>query len=272
MLYLCIVIQIIKTMKKLFFITIGVALLVSSCGTYTGAGAYVGAGFGSIIGSAVGGISGGWCGSDVGTLVGMAGGAVVGAAIGAQADKAAEEEYQEHKQRTMERIEQKRQSDYSYSAPDYNDSGFDPSNGADDRFDFSPGSANSGSGYSVAQPAVPDNQLLEIRNLRFVNEQEQNLTVRPGEMCRVVFEVMNRSGRMLYNVQPQVIELTGNKHVIVSQGIIVERIAPGKGIRYTAMVKADDKLRGDKLRFRVTVTAAGNPDTAQNREFEVALR
>lgn len=274
--YLCIVIQIIKTMKKLFFITIGVALLVSSCGTYTGAGAYVGAGFGSIIGSAVGGISGGWRGSDVGTLVGMAGGAVVGAAIGAQADKAAEEEYQEHKQRTMERIEQKRQSqssrDYSYSAPDYNDSGFDPSNGADDRFDFSPGSGNSGSGYSVAQPAVPDNQLLEIRNLRFVNEQEQNLTVRPGEMCRVVFEVMNRSGRMLYNVQPQVIELTGNKHVIVSQGIIVESIAPGKGIRYTAMVKADDHLRGDKLRFRVSVTAAGNPDTAQSREFEVGLR
>ena len=77
---------------------------------------------------------------------------------------------------------------------------------------------------------------------------------------------------MLYNVQPQVIELTGNKHVIVSQGIIVESIAPGKGIRYTAMVKADDHLRGDKLRFRVSVTAAGNPDTAQSREFEVGLR
>ena len=59
---------------------LGVALLMSSCGTYTAEGAYVGAQFGTILGSAVGGISGGWRGSDIGAIVGMAGGAVVGAA------------------------------------------------------------------------------------------------------------------------------------------------------------------------------------------------
>lgn len=240
----------------------------------------MGATFGSIIGSAVGGISGGWRGSDVGTLVGMAGGAVVGAAIGAQADKEAEEEFQQHKRQTMERIEQRRQDANRTSSQtnttDYNtygnpaDSGFDPSNSADDRFDFSAGSSSAG--YSVAPAAeVSADKVLQIRNLRFVNADVQDMKIHSGEDCRIVFEVMNRSGRMLYNVQPQVVELTGNKHLLVSQGIIVERIAPGKGIRYTAMVRADHRLKGECAKFRVSVTAAGNPDTAQVEEFEVQI-
>ena len=55
-------------------------LLLSSCDTYTGSGAYAGATFGSILGSAIGGLSGGPRGSDMGTIIGMAGGAAVGAA------------------------------------------------------------------------------------------------------------------------------------------------------------------------------------------------
>ena len=47
-------------MKKVVVLTMGAALLLSSCGTYTGAGAYTGGMFGSMIGSAIGGISGGY--------------------------------------------------------------------------------------------------------------------------------------------------------------------------------------------------------------------
>ena len=269
-------------MKKVLFITISAALILNSCGTNTGQGAYVGASFGSIIGSAVGGISGGWRGSDIGTLVGMAGGAVVGAAVGAQADKAAAEEYQEHKRRTMERIEQRRQNGGYQSQSDTNavnningsegDSGFDPSNSGDDRFDFSAG--NGSGAYSAELPSSSEgttDRILEIRNLRFVESDGEDMTIRPGEDCRIVFEVMNRSNRVIYNVQPQVIELTGNKHLQVSQGIIVERIAPGKGIRYTAMVRADSRLKGDTARFRVSVNTAGNPDTAKVQEFNVNI-
>ena len=79
---------------------VGSVLLMSSCGTYTGEGAYAGATFGSILGSAIGGISGGWRGSDVGTVIGMAGGAAVGAAIGAAADQKQAERVEEyHRQR-----------------------------------------------------------------------------------------------------------------------------------------------------------------------------
>ena len=74
-------------MKKVFVFTLGAALLLSSCDTYTGMGAYTGANIGGILGSAIGGLSGGWRGSDMGTLIGMAGGAAVGAAIGSAADQ-----------------------------------------------------------------------------------------------------------------------------------------------------------------------------------------
>ena len=63
-------------------------VLLSSCDTYTGSGAYAGGSIGSILGSAIGGLSGGPRGSDMGTIIGMAGGAVVGAVIGSQADQA----------------------------------------------------------------------------------------------------------------------------------------------------------------------------------------
>ena len=70
-------------------LAVGATLLLSSCSSYTGAGAYTGAQFGSILGSAIGGISGGPRGSDIGTIVGMAGGAMVGATIGNAADRKA---------------------------------------------------------------------------------------------------------------------------------------------------------------------------------------
>ena len=75
-----------KIMKKSLTLVLGAALVVSSCTSYTGAGAYMGTSLGSILGSAIGGIAGGPRGSDIGTIVGMAGGAVVGSAIGAAVD------------------------------------------------------------------------------------------------------------------------------------------------------------------------------------------
>lgn len=74
-------------MKKIMLLVACSSLLLSSCDTYTGSGAYAGATFGSILGSAIGGLSGGPRGSDMGTIIGMAGGAAVGAAIGSQADQ-----------------------------------------------------------------------------------------------------------------------------------------------------------------------------------------
>ena len=88
-------------MKKMLFVLAVSTMLLSSCSTYTGQGAYTGATLGSILGSAIGGISGGWHGSHVGEIVGMAGGAAVGAAIGSAADKKEAERYEDYRRRRL---------------------------------------------------------------------------------------------------------------------------------------------------------------------------
>ena len=126
-------------MKKTIFAFSLLALLLSSCGTYTGQGAYVGAQFGTILGSAVGGLSGGWRGSDAGAIIGMASGAAVGAAIGAAADQREAERYEDYRReraaRHSERVAQ-RSDRTSVTPPPSDDSGYDSSNSGDDRVDF----------------------------------------------------------------------------------------------------------------------------------------
>src|SRR3712207_5247297 len=90
-------------MRKGFIIAMSAAILMSSCGTYMGQGAYTGSTLGSILGSAIGGLSDGPRGHDVGTIVGMVGGAVVGAAIGNAADRRAEAEMIEHREAVKQR-------------------------------------------------------------------------------------------------------------------------------------------------------------------------
>lgn len=122
-------------------------LLLSSCGTYTGEGAYAGATFGSILGSAIGGISGGWHGSDVGTIVGMAGGAVVGAAIGAAADRQEQERYEVYQQeRAQHRSVQRSHAGYD------DDSGYDATGSGDDRIDFDAPGPRTGRDTCTAAP------------------------------------------------------------------------------------------------------------------------
>ena len=246
----------------------GAMLLLSSCGTYTGSGAYAGGMFGSIIGSAVGGITGGWRGSDVGTLVGMAGGAVVGAAIGAAADKAEADRYAEYQERRMEDRERRlqerseRQSDYRNRQNDAaaDESGFDANNGGDDRL--------YGFGEDFSAVAPDAQQSLEIRNPRIVDASRDGVLVR-GEEARMVFEIYNHSSKPVFRVLPTVAEVTGNKHIHISQNVMVESIQPGKGIRYTAVIKADSGLREGEAVIRIGVMQADKEIASQSREFPI---
>lgn len=102
------------------------SLVMGSCDTYTGSGAYAGGSIGSIFGSAIGGLSGGPRGSDMGTIIGMAGGAVVGAVIGSQADKAQADREAAYQQ---DRVERRSGSDYSNTPVTDNPEIFDSNNG-----------------------------------------------------------------------------------------------------------------------------------------------
>ena len=197
-------------MKKTLVVSLGALMLLSSCGTYTGAGAVTGGSFGSIIGSAIGGISGGWRGSNVGSLIGMAGGAVVGAAIGSAADRAEQQRYEEYaEQRRQRRYEdygrtrsserrtpqygqnnEQRYDDQGYYNNDQ--SGFDSSNQGDDRlFGFDENFNTKTDSVSVTALSLP---AIEIRNAHIIEATNDGVLSRGEEItlcgrhhCKVGF-------------------------------------------------------------------------------------
>lgn len=267
---------------KTFSITLCAAMLLSGCGAGNGntaSGGFLGAQLGSILGSAIGGISGGPRGSDIGTIVGMAGGAVVGAAVGSTADKARRDDIEARSlpQRRSKYNDVRPADTYAGGSADEQgatDSGFDPSNSGDDIISFDDVSdqpMNYSAPAAPAQSASFRAPALEIRSVRFA-DNDNDLTLRRGETAKVIVEVFNNSSEPLYNVQPYVEETTGNKHIFVSAPIVVEKIGAGKGIRYTAMVKADSKLKDGNAHFKVVVREAAHRRSSEPREFDIATK
>ena len=274
-------------MKKTLVLAVGVTMLLGSCGTYAGAGAYTGAQFGSILGSAIGGISNGPRGADVGTIIGMASGAAIGAAIGDAADRRAKEEMYEHRERVKERRaanERRSSNERSRQYEDNYDSGFDATNSGDDRiYDFN-GSDYTGN-YSAQQPteAMPMESSvdelatkleyaphIEICNARFVDDNQDGVISR-GEVSKVIFEVFNTGQHPVYDIKPTVIDVTENKHLYVSPSLHVESIAPGKGIRYTAIVKADNRIKQGTVKICCSVLQ-GDRAISKVSEFNIEVR
>lgn len=267
-------------MKKVILLMLCSSLVMGSCDTYTGSGAYAGGSIGSILGSAIGGLSGGPRGSDMGTIIGMAGGAVVGAVIGSQADQAKADREAAYQQ---DRVERRSGSDYCNTPVTDNPEIFDSNNGGDDRlYDFK-GKDYTGD-YSAQQPttSMPTatveelgarfsySPTLEIVNARFVDDNEDNCLNR-NETCKVIFEIVNRGHEPVYDVVPTVVETTGNRHIFISPSIHVEKISPGSGVRYTAMVKADRKLKDGMARFCVSVIHEGKSISKVN-EFNIPTK
>lgn len=277
-------------MKKGSVIMMGAALLVSGCTTGAGAGAYAGSSLGSVLGSAIGGIVGGPHGSDVGTIFGMAGGAVVGGALGDAAEKKQAQEQHEVLSRRNQRIQ--REKAQHRSAQQYDDdtyaSGnsanyvgddFDPSqmvdnsNSGDDRIDFG---APSSSGANVPMSNAPSSQSVDasrveqifgnvkgdgkltIRNVRFADSNGDGM-LSGDEIGQVSFEIYNETAAPIYNFDPSVVEAEANKRIYISPSVRVENIMPGQGLRYTATVKADRRIKDGEIRLLVSAQKEGKP-------------
>ncbi len=115
------------------------------------------------------------------------------------------------------------------------------------------------------------NPAIEIRNARVIDANEDGVLTR-GEACSVVFEIMNNSSQTLYNIQPTVVDVTGNKHVHISPNLRVESILPGRGVRYTATVLADGRLKDGEVSIRIAVAQNNREITSQIKEFTVPTR
>lgn len=247
----------------------GAALLVSSCTTGAGAGAYAGSSLGSVLGSAIGGIVGGPHGSDVGTIFGMAGGAVVGGALGDAAEKAQRRSAQQYDDDTYA----------SGNSANYVGDDFDPSqmvdnsNSGDDRIDFG---APSSSGANAPISNAPSSQSVDasrveqiygnaksdgkltIRNVRFADSNGDGM-LSGDEIGQVSFEIYNETAAPIYNFDPSVVEAEANKRIYISPSVRVENIMPGQGLRYTATVKADRRIKDGEIRLLVSAQKEGKP-------------
>ena len=113
-----------------------------------------------------------------------------------------------------------------------------------------------------------DYDVLEIRRPMLVDTNRDNVLSR-GEEARVVFEIFNTSTKPVYRIRPSVMEVTGNKHIEVSDNVLIESIEPGKGIRYTALVRADNKLRDGEAVFRIGVFQGRKEIVSQSRDFRI---
>lgn len=268
----------------------GAALLVSSCTTGAGAGAYAGSSLGSVLGSAIGGIVGGPHGSDVGTIFGMAGGAIVGGALGDAAEKKQAQEQHEVLSRRNQRIQREkaqRRSAQQYdddtyasgNSANYIGDDFDPSqmvdnsNSGDDRIDFgAPSSSGANAPMSNASPSqsvdasrveqiygnAKSDGKLTIRNVRFADSNGDGV-LSGEEIGQVSFEIYNETDAPIYNFDPSVVEAEANKRIYISPSVRVENIMPGQGLRYTATVKADRRIKDGEIRLLVSAQKEGKP-------------
>ena len=275
-------------MKKGSVIMMGAALLVSSCTTGAGAGAYAGSSLGSVLGSAIGGIVGGPHGSDVGTIFGMAGGAVVGGALGDAAEKAQRRSAQQYDDDTYASGNSRSYSNGGNSG-NYVGDDFDPSqmvdnsNSGDDRIDFgapSSSGANATMGNvpmaNVPMSNAPSSQSVDasrveqiygnvksdgkltIRNVRFADSNGDGM-LSGDEIGQVSFEIYNETAAPIYNFDPSVVEAEANKRIYISPSVRVENIMPGQGLRYTATVKADRRIKDGEIRLLVSAQKEGKP-------------
>lgn len=85
----------------------------------------------------------------------------------------------------------------------------------------------------------------------------------------MVFEIHNTSDNTVYDVCPFVEDVTGNKHINISPNLKIESIGPRQGVRYTATILADKRLKDGEIMVRVGVAQGGKEVTSQTRQFTV---
>ena len=149
----------------------------------------------------------------------------------------------------------------------------DTTNSGDDRIDFDAKSSstipNNNPDTSVSMDAGKVEQIygankaaesgkITIKNVRFVETAEHNV-LHGGEVGKVKFEMYNETQAPIYNFMPTVIEADGNKRIYISPSVSVENIMPGQGLRYTATVKADKRIKDGEIRLLVSAQRDGKP-------------
>ena len=260
------------------------------------AGSSLGSVLGSAIGGIVGGPHGSDVGTIFGMAGGaVVGGALGDAAEKKQAQE--QHEVLSRRNQRIQREKAQRRSAQQYdddtyasgNSANYVGDDFDPSqmvdnsNSGDDRIDFgapSSSGANATMGNVPMSNApmsnVPSSQSVDasrveqiygnaksdgkltIRNVRFADSNGDGM-LSGDEIGRVSFEIYNETAAPIYNFDPSVVEAEANKRIYISPSVRVENIMPGQGLRYTATVKADRRIKDGEIRLLVSAQKEGKP-------------
>lgn len=260
------------------------------------AGSSLGSVLGSAIGGIVGGPHGSDVGTIFGMAGGaIVGGALGDAAEKKQAQE--QHEVLSRRNQRIQREKAQRRSAQQYdddtyasgNSANYVGDDFDPSqmvdnsNSGDDRIDFgAPSSSganatmgnapmanapmsNASSSQSVDASRVEQiygkaksDGKLTIRNVRFADSNGDGV-LSGDEIGQVSFEIYNETDAPIYNFDPSVVEAEANKRIYISPSVRVENIMPGQGLRYTATVKADRRIKDGEIRLLVSAQKEGKP-------------
>lgn len=260
------------------------------------AGSSLGSVLGSAIGGIVGGPHGSDVGTIFGMAGGaVVGGALGDAAEKKQAQEQHEVLSRRNQRIQREKAQHRSAQQYdddtyaSGNSANYVGDDFDPSqmvdnsNSGDDRIDFgapSPSGANATMGnapmanapMSTASPSqsvdasrveqiygnAKSDGKLTIRNVRFADSNGDGV-LSGEEIGHVSFEIYNETEASIYNFDPSVVEAEANKRIYISPSVRVENIMPGQGLRYTATVKADRRIKDGEIRLLVSAQKEGKP-------------
>lgn len=260
------------------------------------AGSSLGSVLGSAIGGIVGGPHGSDVGTIFGMAGGaVVGGALGDAAEKKQAQEQHEVLSRRNQRIQREKAQCRSAQQYdddtyaSGNSANYVGDDFDPSqmvdnsNSGDDRIDFgapSPSGANATMGNAPmanapmsnapSTPSVNASRVeqiygkaksdgkLTIRNVRFADSNGDGV-LSGDEIGHVSFEIYNETDAPIYNFDPSVVEAEANKRIYISPSVRVENIMPGQGLRYTATVKADRRIKDGEIRLLVSAQKEGKP-------------
>lgn len=260
------------------------------------AGSSLGSVLGSAIGGIVGGPHGSDVGTIFGMAGGaIVGGALGDAAEKKQAQEQHEVLSRRNQRIQREKAQHRSAQQYdddtyaSGNSTNYVGDDFDPSqmvdnsNSGDDRIDFgAPSSSGANAPMSNApmanapmSNASPSQSVdasrveqiygkaksdgkLTIRNVRFADSNGDGM-LSGDEIGRVSFEIYNETAAPVYNFDPSVVEAEANKRIYISPSVRVENIMPGQGLRYTATVKADRRIKDGEIRLLVSAQKEGKP-------------
>ena len=208
-------------MKKQIAIWTALLLMLASCGTSQMASGdpgavLMGASIGGNVGGAIGGLRGDSNGGWRGGYRGSAIGSIVGTVAGAVIANAA--------------TAPKKQEEYNYRI---------------ERTQPYPPQAET----EQITSAVGN---LRIHNIRFVDDNRDHV-ISSNESSKVIFEIMNEGDRTAYNVVPVVAETTGMKRIYISPSVMIEQIAPGDGMKYTASINAGERIKTGSVNIRIAV-------------------